>query len=48
MAGFACSFTAVTGARAGTNAAIYAKELEEEALDEAMVAEKVEETLMPL
>ena len=48
MAGFACSFTAVTGARAGTNAAIYAKETEETALDEELVAAKIEDTLMPL
>ena len=37
MAGFACAFTAVTGTRAGTYAAIYTKGVEDIPLDEAEV-----------
>jgi len=44
IAGFACAFTAVTGTRAGTNAAIYAKGLADTELDPTEV-EKVKAAL---
>ena len=48
MAGFACSFTAVTGTRAGTNAAIYAKEHDAEPIDPAVEEKTLDTMLAPL
>lgn len=48
MAGFACAFTAVTGARAGMNAAIYASGQADKEIDDELKIRKIDDTLAPL
>lgn len=46
--GFACSFTAVTGTRAGTNAAIYAKSVPDTEIDSEKLAEVTKTLWAPM